>query len=85
MVFQQHINVLSGEKLQALGVGQFQIDTDNIVRQVLQLVDPARQCPHLNIFCSVDFAHLDGQVTDGMCLAEQHFALRRIGIRQRVR
>ena len=81
MVFQQYVNVLPGEKLQTLGVGQFQVNTDNIVREVLKFTDPTRQCSDFNVLGRIDFAYLDGQIPGGLRLAEQGFVLSGIGVR----
>ena len=71
MVLEEHIDVLAGKKLQALGFRDFQVNADDVMCQVFKLVYPAGQGSDLDVSGCIDLTYLYGQVTVRPGLAEQ--------------
>src|SRR5262249_39250520 len=58
-VLEQQIDVLAGEILQPLVRRKLERDDRNVLRDLLDLLDTARQLADLDVACAAHFAHFD--------------------------
>jgi len=74
-VFQLKIDVLSGEKLQALVGRQLDLHPHHVVGELVELFHPAWQGFHHDVLGGADLPRLDGHVGQWLGAAEQCAAL----------
>ena len=75
-VAQQHIHVLTGQILQALGSRQHQLQADDVVGELVFLCDPARQVAHHDFLLGVDLLDLYAEIGGGTRHAQKRERLR---------
>ena len=80
--FGEDVDILPGEKLQALARGQTQMNHHHVGRQAFELLHAAGQRAHLNADDADDFATLDHHVGQGLGLAKEGESLFLVGIAQ---
>ncbi len=70
VIADQYVYILAGEKLHALGSRNLEVNADDVMGQMLEFFDTARQGLDLDITGCIDFTNLDGQITGWMRLTE---------------
>jgi hypothetical protein len=83
MPFDQHVDVLAGQKLHAIAGRQLQVDADHVMRELLQSFHPAGEGLDLDVTCGIDFAHDNVEVAGGTRLAEQCLVIGQVVLAQR--
>jgi hypothetical protein len=80
---QQHVDVLTGQELQALSPGEFEPQADHVFRQEGFFNDPGGQHPDLDVANGFNFPDTDDQVFDRFSLAHQCVAFGNVATFQR--
>ena len=84
-VFEEQVDVLPGEVLQPLAGGELQRHDRDVGRGLVDLLDPARELPDLDVTGAADFAHFDRERRLRLRDAEEREPLRLLGFGQRAR
>ena len=74
-VAQQHVHILAGQILQALGSRQHQLQADDVVGELAFVRDPARQIAYHDFLLGVDLLDGDTQIGGCACHAKQRKSL----------